>query len=66
MHPAEPNTLLFVTRQLKGGGLNRVHYPPVYLPIPVPPGQEQSAESIIRFFNLPLSQERFEKMNAEE
>lgn len=66
MHPAEPDTLLFVTRQLKGGGLNPVHYPPVPLSIPIPPGQEQSAESIIRFFNLPLSPESIQKMKEED
>ena len=55
MHPTEPNTLLIVTRQLSGGGINRVHYPPVPLAIPIPPGQEQSAFSVINFFNMPLA-----------
>jgi len=66
MHPAEPNTLLFVTRQLKGGGLNRVHYPPVPLSIPIPPGQEQSALSVINYFNMPLASVPWEEIQKDD
>jgi hypothetical protein len=54
MHPDEPDTLLFVIRQLAGGGSYYIpHFRPGRLSIPIPPGQEQAAYHIISYFNLP-------------
>ena len=52
--PLDPATLLFALRQLSGGGGTPVHYSPLVLSIPIPPGQEQTAVNIIRYFNLPI------------
>jgi len=55
MHPVEPNTILFILRQFSGGVLKIVHYHQFFIPIPIPPGQEQTAFSIIQYFNLPMT-----------
>jgi DNA-binding transcriptional regulator of glucitol operon len=52
-HPQEPSTLLFALRQLSGGR-GTVRYHPFSISIPIPPGQEQTAINIIRYFNMPI------------
>ncbi len=51
-HPTEPSMLLFVIRQLSGGGaVNAVRYHPMEVAVPIPPGQEPTADQVVRFFN---------------
>ena len=63
MDPVAPSTILFVLRQLSGGAAVGIpHYHQFFLPIPIPPGQEPTAYSIIQYFNLPMAQENWDKM----
>lgn len=62
LHPVVPGTILFVLRQLSGGRAHISHYHRFYLAIPVPSGEEQSAASIIQYFNMPMRQDRWERM----
>lgn len=57
--PAAPNKILFVFRQLGG---RAGHYHQHFVSIPVPPGQETSANQIIQFFNMPMTQEMYKKI----
>jgi len=66
MHPTQPTTILFVLRQLSGGGLSMTRYRQFFIEIPIPLGQEQTAFSIIQYFNIPMTQENVEKMQQEE
>jgi hypothetical protein len=56
-HPTEPNEILFVLRQLRSGNVSITHFHRHFISIPVPPGQEQSADDIIQYFKLPISEE---------
>lgn len=66
MHPSEPSTILFVLRQLSGGRGNAAHFHQNFIPIPIPLGQEPSANYLIQYFNLPMATESWEKMQTEE
>lgn len=65
MHPATPNAILFVLRQLSGGTVSITHYHRFFISIPVPPGQEQTAYNIIQYFKLPMSQDLWENIQRE-
>ncbi|MCX7842298.1 MAG: hypothetical protein N2489_04405 [Clostridia bacterium] len=57
--PTNPSNILFVMRQLSG---RPVHYHQHFISIPVPPGEEGTANNIVHFFNMPMSQEMYNRI----
>jgi len=66
LHPTQPNYLLFCLRQLGGGGVRVAHYHRTRLSIPIPPGQDPLADSITSYFNMPITQQNWDEMVAED
>jgi uncharacterized membrane protein HdeD (DUF308 family) len=62
LHPAIPGTILFVIKRLSGTRATLIRYRRTYIAIPIPPGQEVSAEHIVDHFALPMSEYRKERM----
>lgn len=54
--PEDASALLFSMKQLQGGGkFNIARHQSFAVSIPIPPGEEEKADEIIRHFGLPLS-----------
>lgn len=65
IHPLEPDRLLFVYRQLSGSAAKAVNYPRHTISVPVPLGEEHTAERIAAHFNMPLTQDILDNIEAD-
>ncbi|MHB1485035.1 MAG: hypothetical protein ACYCYI_10260 [Saccharofermentanales bacterium] len=66
LNPSDPGTLLFVLRQLGGSHVaSGVRYRRYSVGIPIPPGEESTANGIIDYFNMPIQQGYAESMQEE-
>lgn len=65
-HPAVSDSLLFGLRRLSGNKMRIARYYPLFIQIPVPNGQEQDAYNIVTYFNIPMEQDKWDKMYQAE
>jgi hypothetical protein len=62
--PVDHSKIIFTLRQLSRSSGSFIHFYKSTLEIPIPPGQEQSASEIVKYFNLPLDKEDFEELDS--